>query len=315
VKRVFLSSVAKGLESFRDGACKAINRLDGYHCVRMEDFGARSKAPQEYCLEAVESCDCFIGIIGQRYGSCPPGCSESFTELEYRAAEKANIPRLMMIAPDDLLVPANHREPDEAFEKLKRFRDEVFSQNTAAFFKSEESLALAVVTALQNERQQQEHEAHKNERPEVQMTEPSSTSSGANKRTHLLFPYVVCVAGFDTGISIANAGLDPFGTKGRTGACTFHYYGTSQVVRASLRAQTSAVVRPGEVLTYVASSGSTSWGLDGRAAGFIGYIVVECDFPFAHGFGYISALGAQPTSPGPSSSYLATVIQQDRSTG
>src|ERR1700730_1934602 len=82
MKRVFLSSVAHGLESFRDAACKAINGLDVYHCVRMEDFGARTDSPLEVSVQAVRSCHIFIGIIGQRYGSCPPGSPLSFTELE-----------------------------------------------------------------------------------------------------------------------------------------------------------------------------------------------------------------------------------------
>jgi|SRR5580658_9319984 len=46
-KTVFLSSVAQGLEECRDAAYRAIEGLDGYHCDRMEDFGARDAPPIE----------------------------------------------------------------------------------------------------------------------------------------------------------------------------------------------------------------------------------------------------------------------------
>ena len=42
VRTVFLSSVALSLEGYRNAVYRAIERLDGYHCVRMEDFGARA---------------------------------------------------------------------------------------------------------------------------------------------------------------------------------------------------------------------------------------------------------------------------------
>ncbi|MEO8100665.1 MAG: DUF4062 domain-containing protein [Acidobacteriota bacterium] len=196
MKKVFLSSVAIGLETFRDAAFAAINGLDGYHCVRMEDFGARTVSPAEFCVQAVKSCDIFIGIIGQRYGSCAPESSMSFTELEYRAATEANIPRLMAVAPDDQLVPAHHREPDDKHQKLQRFRNEVLSLSTAAFFRSEESLALEVLKALQNERQRaantqhaeplSRNEARMAERPTVEMLSDNPDP----EKTYLLFPFV-----------------------------------------------------------------------------------------------------------------------------
>ena len=36
---VFLSSTAKDLQAHRDAAYHAVEGLDGFHCVRMEDFG------------------------------------------------------------------------------------------------------------------------------------------------------------------------------------------------------------------------------------------------------------------------------------
>jgi len=41
LKSVFLSSTARDLHPHRQAVYPAIEALDGYHCVRMEDFGAR----------------------------------------------------------------------------------------------------------------------------------------------------------------------------------------------------------------------------------------------------------------------------------
>lgn len=49
IKTVFLSSTSKDLTQYREAAYRAIERLDGYHCVRMEDFGARNWRADAFC--------------------------------------------------------------------------------------------------------------------------------------------------------------------------------------------------------------------------------------------------------------------------
>src|SRR4051794_11068003 len=44
---VFLSSTARDLSECRTGVYRAIEGLAGYHCVRMEDFGAWDTMPDE----------------------------------------------------------------------------------------------------------------------------------------------------------------------------------------------------------------------------------------------------------------------------
>jgi hypothetical protein len=66
---VFLSSVARSLEEYREAAYRAIEGMDGYHCVRMKDFGARTDAPYQVCLDKMRECDIFVAIIGHNYGS------------------------------------------------------------------------------------------------------------------------------------------------------------------------------------------------------------------------------------------------------
>lgn len=47
MRTVFLSSTSKDLESYREAAYRAIEGLDGYRCVRMEDFGSRDAVAGE----------------------------------------------------------------------------------------------------------------------------------------------------------------------------------------------------------------------------------------------------------------------------
>jgi len=127
----------------------------------------------------------------------------------------------------------------------------------------------------------------------------------------ILFPFVANVGGYDTGIVVSNTSLDPgatFGFKGvaQPGTVQFWYYGTMSSGAAVPGPQTSTVIQPGNILTYVLSTGGT--GLDGRAAGFEGYLIAQAQFQYCHGFAYVSAQGAGPTSPGISEGYLGIIL-------
>jgi len=150
----------------------------------------------------------------------------------------------------------------------------------------------------------------------------------------ILFPYVVSTAGYDTGIAIANTSLDPngggplrlfgFGATPQQGGVQFWYYGTGANNGAPPGTQctnittpglcpspatgTGNVVPAGMVLTYVASSGSSQWGLDNRAAGFVGYVIAQAQFQWCHAFAFIGALGAGPTSQQISEGYLGLIL-------
>jgi hypothetical protein len=140
----------------------------------------------------------------------------------------------------------------------------------------------------------------------------------------ILFPFVSAGGGYDTGIAIANTSLDPgasfgfsppFGTPAQSGSVQFWYYGNGTAVPTQCTNTTSpgtcpgtTSVGPGQVLTYVLSSGSSQWGLDNRAASFTGYVIAQAQFQYCHAFAFIGALGAGPTSPGLSEGYLALIL-------
>jgi hypothetical protein len=109
--------------------------------------------------------------------------------------------------------------------------------------------------------------------------------------TVLLYPYVTNIAGFDTGLAIANTTSDPFGTRTQNGSCTLNFYGT---------AAPSLAVNTGNIATGTVYATLTSTA----AAGFNGYVIAVCNFQLAHGFAFISDLGARNLAMG----YLALVL-------
>jgi len=107
----------------------------------------------------------------------------------------------------------------------------------------------------------------------------------------LLYPFVTNAPGFDTGLAIANTTSDPFGTKAQTGACTMKWYtGTTNPADT-----TTGSIATGTVWTSLAST---------QAAGFTGYMIAICNFQLAHGFAFITDVGARNLAMG----YLAEVL-------
>lgn len=183
VKRVFLSSVGRGLEKHRQVVSEAIEYLDGYKCVRMEDFGARDRSSIDFCCETVRDCSIFVGILGPAYGSCPPSSRRSFSELEYDAAVDAGIPRLIFLTPARFRGAKCPVEHEWKQRKQRSFRRRVTSERQARYFRSSMDLAIHVVVALYNhERSQESKEPGRSLAPENHSHEkrPEATSIKEN---------------------------------------------------------------------------------------------------------------------------------------
>ena len=120
-------------------------------------------------------------------------------------------------------------------------------------------------------------------------------------RTILLYPYITNQAGFDTGLTVANTSQDPmtdWATAAQSGTCTFTFYGGT----------TAAPTTPPPPATTPSIAGGTVWAdtLSDplMAPTFQGYAFAICNFQFAHGFAFISDVGARNLAMG----YLALVI-------
>lgn len=113
MKRVFLSSIVRGLEPYRDAVHEAINKLDDYKSIRMEDFGASDQTPLEHCIDQLSRSDIFVGIVGPKYGSIVSSTGKSFSESEYDAALASGKPMLLFLAPESFPFPSDLIESDD----------------------------------------------------------------------------------------------------------------------------------------------------------------------------------------------------------
>jgi hypothetical protein len=138
--------------------------------------------------------------------------------------------------------------------------------------------------------------------------------------TVLLFPFVTNIDGFDTGIAISNTTSDPLGTKQQVGVCNLAAYGqtgqpASQAACTTSSTATGLFCMPGTGATgYDILPGTTSTTLASTIApGFQGYIVAICQFQLAHGFAFVTDVGARNLAMG----YLALVtgIPTDNAVG
>lgn len=120
--RVFISSVRRGLEQERDalpGLLKAI----GFEPVRFEDFTAQMVPSRQACLDAVDSADAYLLLLGPHYGHVFPETGQSATHDEYVRARNRGIPRLVFT-----------KAGAEMDNDQKRFVDEIGDYGAGSFW-------------------------------------------------------------------------------------------------------------------------------------------------------------------------------------
>ncbi|MGD9496832.1 MAG: DUF4062 domain-containing protein, partial [Armatimonadota bacterium] len=157
IRTAFLSSVCRELGDYRDRAYEAIEGLEGWHCVRMEDFGARDWDADEFCRATVSDCDLLVLVLGFCYGSCPDGTGASYTEREYQAAVlPPETARIVLLAREDYQPSAEVDEPVELRDRQRAFRERVSRERIRDTFTSPDDLAWRVARAIHNWERDQE---------------------------------------------------------------------------------------------------------------------------------------------------------------
>ncbi len=246
--RVFLSSTALDLASERNAAADAINKLNGYTCVRMEDFGAISDIPLDACLAQLRECEIYLALIGHRYGSCPPGENLSYTEAEYQEAVRRKLPCLIFIMPDGALISAQNIESDPQRSKQTAFRDLVKAERVCAPFEDEHDLKFKIASSIANIRS-------------------SHAVDGPNARTVLMFPFVSSISGSDTAITIANTSALPDKPSMWMGGVVLYFFGWTPRNGCSVATRTRKLSQRATLLKRFDLIGQTS---EGHHAGFAG---------------------------------------------
>jgi hypothetical protein len=127
--------------------------------------------------------------------------------------------------------------------------------------------------------------------------------------TNILFPYVTAREGFDTGLVISNTSVETgtswdSNTAPQSGTCQIFYYGDTTGGGAAPASQTSAVVQAGKLLIWTLFAGGVTDTTIKPTPGFQGYIIATCAFQYAHGFAFLSDLGANRLAHG----YLALIL-------
>ncbi|MCX7110945.1 MAG: SUMF1/EgtB/PvdO family nonheme iron enzyme [Proteobacteria bacterium] len=150
ISSVFLSSTARDLSAYREKVAEVINRLDGFKCVRMEDFGAREPRADEFCRTTIKKCDVAVFIVGLCHGSSPDQTEDSYTAREYNEAVNAGVSRLAFLSEEDVFYPGYYRESDEQWQRQQAFRKRLNQELIRDTFATPEELASKVSTALGN---------------------------------------------------------------------------------------------------------------------------------------------------------------------
>jgi hypothetical protein len=148
--KVFVSSTFRDLAEHREVLRLALE-TSGHQFRGMEHFPAQQAPPLEVALAALEHSDVYVGIIGDLYGSCPPGRVLSYTELEYNRATELDMYRIILILGDDAHVNRMHIERDpNRLRRLLRFRGRILENHTVQKFRDIHEAAWKILAALRN---------------------------------------------------------------------------------------------------------------------------------------------------------------------
>lgn len=121
---VFMSSTALDLHAYRNSFAKRLEASSFFRCLRHEDSGPADLTAVEFCREAIQSSDIYVGLIGLRRGFEPDGrCS--ITEMEFDWAGERGIPRMVWLTPDNFVGAGNSREADALVARQQAFRERV----------------------------------------------------------------------------------------------------------------------------------------------------------------------------------------------
>jgi hypothetical protein len=137
--KIFVSSVIRGFEQFRDAAARAANVLR-HEVKRAEDFAASPATPQQACLAGVRWADAVILLLGARYGERRPS-GIAPTHEEYREARE-RCPVLIFVERGVRVEPAQQ-------EFLSEVQGWTTGHYTASFSDADE-LRDAVTSALRD---------------------------------------------------------------------------------------------------------------------------------------------------------------------
>ena len=94
--RVFVSSVIEGFAEYRQAARNGIEQAGGDAVLVNEDFPAQANSSRNTCLDAIDSCDVFLLVLGARGGWKTPS-GRLVVEEEFEHARARKLPVLVFL--------------------------------------------------------------------------------------------------------------------------------------------------------------------------------------------------------------------------
>ena len=154
--KVYVSSTYTDLIEYREAVYKTLRKMR-HDVIAMEDYAAADERPLTKCLEDVGGCDVYVGIFAWRYGYIPEQDNleqRSVTELEYRKAGEAGIPRLVFLLDTAAPWPPSAMDvvtgDGDRGRRISDLRKEMGQAKLVSFFKTPDQLASLVSVAVQH---------------------------------------------------------------------------------------------------------------------------------------------------------------------
>jgi hypothetical protein len=94
--RVFVSSVIEGFAQYRQAARNGIEQAGGEGVLVNEDFPSQASSSRNTCLDAIDSCDVFLLVLGGRGGWKTPS-GRLVVEEEFEHARARKLPVLVFL--------------------------------------------------------------------------------------------------------------------------------------------------------------------------------------------------------------------------
>lgn len=152
--QVFISSTYMDLIEPRAKVRDAILSMMHFP-VGMEMFNASDEDQWKIIQDTIDSSDFYVLIIAQRYGSVfeeGPNTGMSYTEKEYRYAQKIGLPTLIFVINDDVPLKKEFIETSaQKNEKLEKFKAEVKKNRMIQEWSTSDELARKVCESLHKE--------------------------------------------------------------------------------------------------------------------------------------------------------------------
>jgi hypothetical protein len=152
--KVYLSSTFRDLREHRTAVDRTLRRM-GHDVIGMEQYAAEGSRPVDRCKRDVEIADCYVLMLGWRYGYVPADDNParlSITEVEYRhAIETQRTVLAFLLDPNEPWPPSfmDSASADVvAAGAINRFRTEVGRAYLSGIFSSPADLASQVAAAV-----------------------------------------------------------------------------------------------------------------------------------------------------------------------